>query len=171
MNVVVDRLKKEYSTMRLGRANPAILDSVTVPYQGGHASLQDLAQVTIKDPQNLMLNVHDEELIKDVQKAILTANLNLTPILDGKGIKVQIPKQEHREEMIKVASKIAENSKIKLRSIRQDGIRGLKNDTRLKYFTMDESVKMEKKVQAVVDKISKTIDEVLKAKTKEISGT
>ncbi|CAG8433219.1 531_t:CDS:2 [Ambispora gerdemannii] len=165
MNGIVDRLKKEYSTMRLGRANPAILDPVTVPYEGGHAPLKDIAQVTIKDPQNLMVNVHDEELIEDVQKAILAANLNLTPILDGKGITT-----EYREEMVKVASKIAENSKIKLRSIRQDGFKDLKNDTRQKYFTMDESAKMEKKVQAIVDKTSKTIDEVLKAKTKEISG-
>ncbi|CAG8610512.1 4747_t:CDS:2, partial [Dentiscutata heterogama] len=132
MNTILGRLKKEYGTMRIGQANPAILDSVMVPHENGSAPLRDLTQIIVKDPQTLLVHVHDEEMLKTVDKAIRNANLNLNPMIDGKGLKVPIPKitTEFREKMIKVASKIAENTKIKLRLARQDGLKDLKKDSK-----------------------------------------
>ncbi|KAG9289133.1 hypothetical protein G9A89_022442 [Geosiphon pyriformis] len=183
---VLEKLKKGYSTMRLGRASPAILDPVNVAHKGGQSPLKDIAQVIVKDPQTLMINVHDEELLGAVQKAILGANLNLNPVLDGKGLKVLIPKitSEYREEMIKIASKNAEYSKIHMRNIRQEEMKSLRQD--LRNASSDEIVRHEKKktalfgntnhvecfhkLQTVIEKAVKDIDEILKAKTKEILG-
>ncbi|CAG8446326.1 5861_t:CDS:2 [Diversispora eburnea] len=168
-NTIIEKLKKEYSTMRIGRANPAILDSVVVPYGGGSAPLKDLAQIVVKDPQTLLVRVHEEEILQAVDKAIRSANLNLNPMIDNKGLKVPIPKitTEYRENMVKTASKMAENAKIKIRLVRQDGLKELK---KIKTgISADEIKGLEKKFQLVIDKSVKDIDEILKAKSKEIT--
>ncbi|KAF0521037.1 ribosome recycling factor [Gigaspora margarita] len=171
MNTILGRLKKEYGTMRIGQANPAILDSVMVPYENGSAPLRDLTQIIVKDPQTLLVHVHDEEMLKTVDKAIRSANLNLNPMIDGKGLKVPIPKitTEFREKMIKVASKIAENTKIKLRLARQDGLKDLKKDSK-NGLPSDETKLLEKQLQLLIDKYVKDVDDSFKAKSKEISG-
>ncbi|CAG8814412.1 6665_t:CDS:2 [Racocetra persica] len=110
-------------------------------------------------------------MLKDVDKAIRCANLNLTPMIDGKGLKVPIPKvtTEFREKMIKIASKIAENTKTKLRLARQDGLKDLKKDSK-SGLPNDEAKLLEKQLQLLVDKYAKEVDDFFKAKSKEISG-
>ncbi|GBC04222.1 hypothetical protein RclHR1_05580007 [Rhizophagus clarus] len=171
INVVFERLKKEYSSMRIGRANPAILDPVSVPFKNSSAPLKDIAQIIVKDPQTLLVHVHEEELLKAVDKAIRSANLNLNSIIEGKSIKVPIPKitTEYRENMTKVVSKIAENAKIKIRLIRQDGMKDLKKDCANR-LPRDDEIILDKKLQSLIEKSVKDIDEILKVKTKEISG-
>ncbi|CAH1759181.1 10664_t:CDS:2 [Entrophospora sp. SA101] len=162
---LIERLKVEFSRLRIGTANPAILDSITIPYEGRNTVLKDVAQIIIKDPKTLLI-------LNEVDKAIRNANLNLNPIIEtNNSIKVPIPKitTEYREDITKVASKIAENSKIKLRLIRQDGMKDLKKDSK-KNISSDQIKLLEKSLQLFVDKSVKEIDDVLKAKTKEISG-
>ncbi|CAJ0647993.1 24539_t:CDS:2 [Entrophospora sp. SA101] len=164
---LIERLKVEFSRLRIGTANPAILDSITIPYEGRNTVLKDVAQIIIKDPKTLLVNI-----LNEVDKAIRNANLNLNPIIEtNNSIKVPIPKitTEYREDITKVASKIAENSKIKLRLIRQDGMKDLKKDSK-KNISSDQIKLLEKSLQLFVDKSVKEIDDVLKAKTKEISG-
>ncbi|CAI2182670.1 13192_t:CDS:2 [Funneliformis geosporum] len=171
VNAVIENLKKEYGSIRIGRANPAILDSVIVPFKGNSAPLKDIAQVIVKDPQTLIVHVHEEELIKAVDKSIRVANLNLNPMIEGKHIKVPIPKitTEYREKMTKFAAKLAESAKIKIRLVRQDGMKDLKHDCK-NGLSSDESKKLNKNLESLIEKFVIDVDEILKVKTKEISG-
>ncbi|CAB4495125.1 ribosome recycling factor [Rhizophagus irregularis] len=170
-NIVTEKLKKDYSSMRIGRANPAILDPVSVPFKDSSTPLKDIAQIIVKDPQTLLVHVHEEELLKAVDKAIRSANLNLNSVIEGKSIKVPIPKitTEYREKMTKVASKIAESAKIKIRRIREDGMKDLKKDCANR-LPRDEAIILTKKLQSLIEKSVKDVDEILKVKSKEISG-
>jgi len=144
---------------------------VTVPFKDSSAPLKDIAQIIVKDPQTLLVHVHEEELLKAVDKAIRGSNLNLNSMVEGNSIKVPIPKitTEYRENMTKAASKIAENAKIKIRLVRQDGMKDLKKDC-MNRLPRDEAITLDKKLQSLIEKSVKDVDEILKVKTKEISG-
>jgi len=116
----------------------------------------------------LLVNVHDPEVVTAVEKAIRVTDLGLNPIVDGKTLKVPIPKQtkEFRENMVKLASKAAEQTKTRIRAARQDGMHELKKDKAGQ--SSDEIGKLGRKVQTLTDKYVKDVDDVLKSKTKEI---
>ncbi|KAF9366005.1 hypothetical protein BGX34_006890 [Mortierella sp. NVP85] len=169
MGQCVERLKKEFTTMRTGTANPAILDPVMVKVEKRMVPLRDLAQVSIKDAKTLMVNVNDPELVAAIEKAIREAGLNLNPIADNKAVKVPVPKptKESREALVKQASVNAEKSKAIIRKLRQDGMKDLKKDLK-SGISSDEHYSLEKKAQTLHDKYIKEIEDALKAKTKEI---
>ncbi|OZJ02870.1 hypothetical protein BZG36_04090 [Bifiguratus adelaidae] len=171
MSDSVDRLKKEFANMQIGRASPAILDSVHVQIGSSRMSLRDIAQITIKDPQNLLVIVHDAEYLAEVDKAIRNAGLNLNPVVDGRAVRVPIPKQtkEFRDKMVKAAGKSAEASKTRIRSIRQDAMKDIKREVKLGR-SQNEGSKLETQVQALHDKWIKQIDQLLKAKSNEITS-
>ncbi|RCH99977.1 hypothetical protein CU098_011539 [Rhizopus stolonifer] len=166
----ISQLKEHLSSMRIGRANPSLLDKVRVHIEHSHFALKDLAQVTVRDPQTLMVTVHDSDYTSAVDKSIREAGLNLNPIIDNKGIKVPIPKpsKESRDKMAKLVSTTGEQTKSKIRSIRQDGMKQLKHDS--KHQSADEINKLTKTVQNLTDKYNKTIDELLKTKIKEVQS-
>ncbi|CAO0800172.1 unnamed protein product [Mucor circinelloides] len=166
----ISQLKEHLSVMRMGRANPSLLDNVRVRIEHSHFSLKDLAQVTVRDPQTLLVTVHDADYMSAVDKSIREAGLNLNPIIDNKVIKVPIPKptKESRDKMAKLVSTTGEQAKHKVRSLRQDGMKQLKHDS--KHQSADEIKKLEKTVQNLTDKYNKSIDELLKAKIKEIQS-
>ncbi|CAG8530462.1 9257_t:CDS:2 [Acaulospora morrowiae] len=147
----------------------AILEMVNVPCKDGSAPLKDLAQVVVKDPQTLLVHVHDEEMLKAVDKAIRIANLNLNPMVHEKGLSVTFPKvtTEYREKLVKAVSEISERTKIKVRLVRQDGLKSLKKDMKIR-LSNDELKASEKKLQLLIDNSIKDIDEISKAKSKEI---
>ncbi|KAI8636006.1 ribosome recycling factor domain-containing protein [Parasitella parasitica] len=167
---LISQLKEHLSVIRMGRANPSLLDNVRVRIEHSHFPLKDLAQVTIRDPQTLLVTVHDADYMSAVDKSIRDAGLNLNPVIDNKVIRVPIPKptKESRDKMAKLVSTTGEQSKHKVRSLRQDGMRQLKQD--YKHHSADEIKKLEKVVQNLTDKHNKTIDELLKAKIKEIQS-
>ncbi|KAF9196174.1 hypothetical protein BGZ49_002895 [Haplosporangium sp. Z 27] len=169
MGQCLERLKKDFTTMRAGTANPAILDPVMVKVDNKMVPLRDLAQVSIKDAKTLMVNVSDVELITSVEKAIREAGLNLNPIADNKAVKVPVPKptKEFRESLTKLASASAEKAKTIIRKLRQDGMKELKKDLK-SGMSEDENFGLEKKAQTMHDKYIKDIDDALKAKSKEI---
>ncbi|ORZ16087.1 ribosome recycling factor frr [Lobosporangium transversale] len=169
MGQCLERLKKDFSTMRAGTANPAILDPIKVKAGNSLVSLRDVGQVSIKDAKTLMVNVNDPELIVAVEKAIREAGLNLNPIADNKAVKVPVPKptKEFRETLSKNAAAAAEKSKTIIRKLRQDGMKDLKKDLKAG-MSEDENFTLEKKAQALHDKVIKDIDEALKSKAKEI---
>ncbi|KAK3810824.1 MAG: ribosome recycling factor domain-containing protein [Benniella sp.] len=169
MGQCLERLKKEFTTMRTGTANPAILDPVMVKVEKRMVPLRDLAQVSIKDAKTLMVNVNDPELVAAIEKAIREAGLNLNPIADNKAVKVPVPKptKESREALVKQASVNAEKSKAIIRKLRQDGMKDLKKDLK-SGISSDEHYSLEKKAQTLHDKYIKEIEDALKAKTKEI---
>ncbi|KAG2179883.1 hypothetical protein INT43_003669 [Umbelopsis isabellina] len=171
MNQVTDWLKKDLANIRIGRANPALLEGVNVNIESSHAPLHHIAQITIKDPQTLLVILHEQEYLQPVEKAIREAGLNLNPISDGKNLKVPIPKptKEHRDNMVKIANKAAEQAKVRIRSVRHDGMKDLKKDLKVG-VSSDEIKKLEKSVQNNTDSHVKEIDDILKSKTKEITS-
>ncbi|KAI8972001.1 ribosome recycling factor domain-containing protein [Mycotypha africana] len=166
----IAHLRDQLVTMRVGRANPALLDNVRVRIENSQFSLRDLAQITVRDPQTLLVTVHDNDYTSAVEKSIREAGLNLNPIVDNKMIKVPIPKptKESRDKMAKLVSNMGEQFKLKVRAIRQDGMKHLKQD--LKHQPADQIKKLEKTVQNMTDKYNKTIDDILKSKIKEIQS-
>ncbi|KAI9315835.1 ribosome recycling factor domain-containing protein [Dichotomocladium elegans] len=170
MDGTLAHLKEQFSTMRIGRANPAILDNVRVRIDNTNFALRDLAQVTIRDPQTLLVSVHDAEFRTAVDKSIRESGLNLNPVIDNELIRVPIPKatKETRDKMSKVVSQMSEQMKAKIRTIRQDGMKQLKHDS--KHAPADEIKKMEKLVQTMTEKHNKAIEDLIKAKVKEIQS-
>ncbi|KAI9282794.1 ribosome recycling factor domain-containing protein [Umbelopsis sp. AD052] len=171
MNQVSDWLKKDLSGIRIGRANPALLEGVSVSIEQSHVPLHHITQITVKDPQTLLVILHEPDYLSPVEKAIREAGLNLNPISDGKNLKVPIPKptKEHRDNMVKIANKAAEQARTRIRSVRQDGMKDLKKDQKAG-LSEDEVKKMEKQVQKYTDSHVKEIDDILKSKTKEITS-
>ncbi|KAG0248850.1 hypothetical protein BG011_009859 [Mortierella polycephala] len=169
MGQCLERLKKDFMTMRAGTANPAILDPVRVKVDNKIVPLRDLAQISIKDAKTLMVNVSDVELIVTVEKAIREAGLNLNPIADNKAVRVPVPKptKEFRETLTKQASASTEKAKTIIRKLRQDGMKELKKDLKAG-MSEDENFTLEKKAQTLHDKYIKDSEDALKAKTKEI---
>ncbi|KAI8140909.1 ribosome recycling factor domain-containing protein [Fennellomyces sp. T-0311] len=170
MDSTISSLKENFKTLRVGRANPAILDSVRVRIDGSTFHLRDLAQVTIRDPQTLLVSVHDSEFRSAVDKSIRESGLNLNPVVDNEMIRVPVPKatKETRDKMTKLVSQMSEQMKSKIRNIRQDGMKQLKQDS--KVASTDEIKKLEKVVQTLTDKHNKDVDELIKAKIKEIQS-
>ncbi|SAL96809.1 hypothetical protein [Absidia glauca] len=170
----INALKEQFSALRIGRANPAILDTVRVHIEDVSFSLRDLAQVTIRDPQTLLsvLTTFDfaEKYQAIVDKSIREAGLNLNPVLDSKFIRVPIPKptKESRDKMAKMASQVAEQSKSRVRLVRQDGMKQLKTDAKTQ--SKDDIKRTEKLVQTLTDKYNKEVDDLLKLKLKEIQS-
>ncbi|KAG1049141.1 hypothetical protein G6F43_008513 [Rhizopus delemar] len=164
----IQSLKEHLSNIRVGRAAPSLLDSVKVRIENTSYPLKDLAQVTVRDPQTLMVISHDEDYVSSIDKAIRDAGLNLNPMIESKGIRVPIPKttKETRDKMAKLVNTTGEQSKTKIRSIRQDAMKLLKEDK--KHQSADDIKKLEKSVQNMTDKFNKAIDDLLKAKVKEI---
>ncbi|KAF9426838.1 hypothetical protein BGZ94_005939 [Podila epigama] len=165
----LERLKKDFMTMRAGTANPAILDPVMVKIESKMVPLRDLAQVSIKDAKTLMVNVNDPEFTAAIEKAIRGAGLNLNPIAENKAVRVPVPKptKEFRESLTKLAAASAEKAKTIIRKLRQDGMKDLKKDLKAG-MSEDENYTLEKKAQALHDKYIKDAEDALKAKTKEI---
>ncbi|KAF9575020.1 hypothetical protein EC968_004517 [Mortierella alpina] len=165
----LERLKKDFTTMRAGTANPAILDPVMVKLEGKMVPLRDLAQVSIKDAKTLTVNVNDNELTAPIERAIREAGLNLNPIADNKAVRVPVPKptKEFRESLTKMASASTEKAKTIIRKLRQDGMKDLKKDLKAG-MSEDENYSLEKKAQTLHDKYIKDAEDALKAKTKEI---
>ncbi|KAL1926919.1 hypothetical protein VTP01DRAFT_5249 [Rhizomucor pusillus] len=170
MDNIVKSLKEHYASMRVGRANPALLDGVRVKIDGSMYPLRDLAQVTIKDAQTLLVAVHDPDFRSDVDKSIREAGLNLNPVIDNEMIRVPIPKptKDSKDKMAKSVAQMGEQAKSKLRNVRQDGMKALKQDA--KHESADVIKKLEKLVQNMVDSHNKAIDELIKSKTKEIQS-
>ncbi|KAI8377495.1 ribosome recycling factor domain-containing protein [Radiomyces spectabilis] len=164
----IDWLKDHFATMRVGRANPALLDNVRVRIETSNYPLRDLAQITIRDPQTLLVTVHDADYLSAVDKSIRESGLGLNPVVDNKLIRVPIPKpsKESRDKMTKLAHQTAEQAKSKIRAIRQDGMKQLKADAA--HQSKDDIKKLEKQVQALTDKYNKSVDDMLKTKSKEI---
>ncbi|KAF9547075.1 hypothetical protein EC957_008924 [Mortierella hygrophila] len=169
MGQCLERLKRDFMTMRAGTANPAILDPVSVKVENKMVPLRDLAQVSIKDAKTLMVNVNDVELTGAIEKAIREAGLNLNPIADNKAVRVPVPKptKEFRESLTKLAAASTEKAKTIIRKLRQDGMKELKKDLKAG-MSEDENYGLEKKAQTLHDKYIKDAEEALKVKTKEI---
>ena len=166
----VDNLKSEFIGIRAGRANPHIVDKVTVDYYGTPTPLQQIGNVTVQDGKVLVISVWDNGALKDVEKALIAANLGINPVNDGKVIRLVFPdlNEERRKAIAKEIKAISENSKVAIRNIRRDANDGLKKLKKDNNITEDELAGFEKDVDKSVNKFVETVDKMYKEKETEI---
>ncbi len=163
-------LTNELSTIRAGRANPHILNDVTVDYYGTPTPLNQAANISVPEARMLQIQPWDASLIKEIEKAILVADLGLTPTNDGKTIRLVFPEltEDRRKELAKDVKKKGENAKVAVRNIRRDANDDAKKQNKDGEISDDELSNIEKDIQDATDKYIKEIDQAIDDKTKEI---
>jgi ribosome recycling factor len=170
MKKAMDALKKSLGTIRTGRANVGMLDPVRVNYYGTPSPLSQVASITVADARMLMVKPWEKDLLKDIEKGILEANLGLTPATDGEVVRVPIPTltEERRKEFVKQARNKCEDGKVAVRNARRDANDMLKAATKDGDISEDEEKRGLKAVQDLTDGYVKSVDEILNTKEAEI---
>ncbi len=170
MEKSLDSLYGEFQTIRAGRANPHLLDKLTVDYYGSPSSLQQVANITVPEARMIQIQPWESSLIKEIEKAILCSDLGLTPSNDGKVIRLVFPEltEERRKELVKDIKKKAEGTKVAIRNIRRDANDAVKKQVKASEISEDESKQFEDKIQKLTDKYVAEVDKAVEAKSKEI---
>ena len=170
MKKSIEILRKDLMTMRAGRANPSILDKLTVDYYGAITPLNQIANISAPEPRLITIQPWDKTIIPAVEKSILKSDLGLNPSSDGAIIRIIIPQltQERRMELVKTLKKKGEDTRVSLRNIRRDSNEKLKSMEKSKEITEDENKKSQDEVQKLTDKYIKEVDHVLEVKENEI---
>jgi ribosome recycling factor len=170
MTKTIEVFIDELHTVRAGRANPSLLDHITVEYYGTPTPLNQLASVSAPEARLLQIQPYDKGAMSDIEKAILTSDLGLNPSNDGKVIRLSIPMltEERRKELVKVVKKMAEESKVAIRNERRHAIDQLKKMEKNNELTEDDLKRAEKEVQELVDEHIDRVDELAEKKEKEI---
>jgi len=167
MDKAVDAVKREFSTVRTGKATTSLLDLVRVEAYGNLMPLNQVGSVAVPEPKLLTIQPWDKGLLKAIEKAILSSDLGLTPSNDGNLIRIPLPPltEERRKELAKVIHKFAEEGRVAIRHARTEAIARIK---KTEHVSDDEKKHAEKDVQKLHDDHMKTVDEVVKAKEVEI---
>ena len=170
MDKALDHLQEEFGAVRAGRANPRVLDRITVEYYGSETPLNGVATITSPDARTLVISPWDSKLLKDIQKAIQSSDLGINPQNDGKVVRLVFPQltEERRKELTKQVKKYAEDGKVALRNLRRDGMDYIKKLKKNSEITEDEQKKAEKDLQDLLDKYIKKVDDATAAKEKEL---
>ena len=170
MEKALDALSSDLVGIRTGRASPALVDRLLVDYYGVQTPLNQLASVAVPEPRLLAIRAWDQTGLAAIEKAIRKSDLGLTPMNDGKIIRISIPRltEERRKELVKVVRKMAESSKVALRNIRRDANEHLKGLEKNKKISQDQLRQWIEKVQTSTDKFIEKADGVLSVKEKEI---
>jgi len=163
-------LKREFNRVRTGRASASLLDGIRLDYYGTPTPLNQLASISTPEPRLILIQPWDPQALAEIEKAILKSELGLNPNNDGKVLRIAIPPltEERRKELVKVTRKMAEETKIALRSIRRDANEMIKDLKKEKEITEDDSFKAQDEIQKITDDFVKKIDEMAEAKEKEI---
>lgn len=171
MEGALDNFQSELAGLRTGRASASLLDPVTVDAYGAQMPLNQVASVSAPEPRMLTVQVWDAGQTKAVEKAIRDSGLGLNPMSEGTMIRVPIPdlNEERRQELVKVAGKYAEQTRIAIRNIRRDGMDVLKRLEKDSEISQDDRKSMSEDIQSLTDKYVKKVDETLAAKESEIT--
>ncbi len=170
MEKALEILREDLKALRTGRASPALLEKVKVEYYGTLVPLNQLASITAPEPRLLVVRPWDASALGAIEKAILKSDLGLTPMNDGKVIRINIPRltEERRKELVKVLSKRLEEAKIAVRNCRRDGLEQLKELQEEKLISEDEFFRAKEKLDELTGEMIEKIDEIGEAKKKEI---
>ncbi len=171
MQQTIEATQRSFNTIRTGRANASILDRIMVDYYGSPTPLKSLANVSIPDSSTITIQPFDPGSLGTIEKAIMMSDLGLTPNNDGSIVRLNIPPltSDRRQELVKVASKIAEEGKVALRNIRRDAIDDVRKQEKSSDISEDESRDLQDSIQEITDKFVKKIDELLADKEKDIT--
>ena len=170
LNKSIDALKREFGSLRAGRATPSLLDKVMVDYYGTPTPVNQVAKVSVPEARMIMIQPWEKTMLHEIEKAIMKSELGLSPNSDGTAIRLSIPQltQERRKELVKTVSKKAEEAKVAIRNIRRDANEHIKKLEKDKEITEDESKKAQESVQKLADKYVKVVDTTRAAKEKEV---
>ncbi|MCI5884974.1 MAG: ribosome recycling factor [Clostridiales bacterium] len=166
----LDVLKEKLNSVRAGRANPALLDQVSVECYGSVMPIKNISNISAPDPRTIMVSPFDPSTMKDIEKAILAANLGFNPSNDGKVIRLVVPPltEERRKEITKTVKKMGEEDKVAIRNLRKNANDELKKEEKAGELTEDDLKSELEDVQKKIDKAIKSIDEIVAKKEKEI---
>lgn len=170
MNKTIAVLKRDLGGLRAGRANPQLLERITVDYYGTATPINQLGNISSPEPRLLVINLWDAKMIPLVEKAIQKSDLGINPTNDGKLIRLIFPEltEERRKDLVKTIKKKAEESKVAIRSIRRDANETLKKQKKDSDITEDDQKNLEKEAQEITDSAIKEIDKIAADKEKEI---
>jgi ribosome recycling factor len=170
MDKSISFLVKEFSTIRAGRANPSVLDRITVDYYGQKTALNAVATISTPDPRSLLIQPWDASILKEIEKSIQASDLGINPTNDGKSIRLVFPQltEERRKDLTKQIRKLAEDSKVALRNIRREAMDQYKQEKKNSEITEDYFRVLEKEIQELLDSKISEIDELVAAKEEEL---
>jgi ribosome recycling factor len=173
MSKSIEHFKEELAGFRTGKASPALVENIRVQYYGSQVKLRELATISTPEPRLIVINAYDPTSLPEIEKAILSANIGITPVNDGRVIRLPIPElsMERRNELVKLARKRAEDTRVAIRNIRRDANEHIKKLEKSKEITEDEMELATKQIQDNTDKFMAQIDEILSAKEKDILGS
>lgn len=170
MDKTILSLEEEFNTIRVGRANPHILDKIVVDYYGSMTPLNQVGNITVPEARLLLIQPWDASMIKKIEKAIQMSDVGINPTNDGKAIRLVFPEltEEKRKEQSKEVKKKGEAAKVAIRNIRRDGMESFKKQKKDSDMTEDDFKNIEKEMQDLTDKFIKEIDRRIENKTKEV---
>lgn len=170
MDKAINALLNEFSSIRAGRANPAVLNKINIDYYDVQTNISQLANISVPDGRTLLIQPWDASTIPEIEKSIMKSDLGITPNNDGKLIRLSFPPltQERRVEITKSLQRLAEQAKVSIRNIRRDAIDHFKSQKKKSEITEDELASIEKKIQNLTDKKIKDIEALLDKKEKEV---
>ena len=170
MGKCVNALESELATIRAGRANPSVLDRITVDYYGAPTPINQMASISVSEARILVVQPFDSSTLKSIEKAIQASDLGINPTNDGRVLRIAFPQltEDRRKELCKQVSKICEESKVAVRNVRRDALDKLKAKKKNSEITEDDMKEAEKNVQKLTDKFIEEIDKVGADKDKEI---
>ncbi len=170
MQKSIEYLAKDLSTLRAGRANPAMLEKITVDYYGEPTPINQIGNITVPEARLLVIQPWDKSIIAEIEKAIFRSDLGITPSNDGVVIRIAIPQltEDRRKELVKMVKKKGEETKVAIRNIRRESNDLLKVSEKDKLISEDENKKGMDEIQNLTDKWVKNVDQVLQAKEKDI---
>ncbi len=166
----IDVFSQNLSEVRAGRANPAILNKISVEYYGVPTPINQVAGISVPEARTIVIQPWDASVLKAIEKAILASDIGLNPNNDGKLIRLNFPEltADRRKELAKDIRKMAEDAKVSIRSIRRDGMDDVKEEQKKSEITEDQKADFEDKIQKLTDKYVAEIDKLLENKEKEI---
>ena len=170
MQKAVAYYEESLSEIRAGRANPAILNKISVEYYGVSTPINQVAGISVPEARTIVIQPWDASILKDIEKAIIASDIGLNPNNDGRMIRLNFPEltEERRKEIVKDIRKIAEEARVGIRAIRRDGMDDAKAKQKNSEITEDEKASMEDKIQKLTDKYIAEVDTILEKKEKEI---
>ncbi|MDY6846478.1 MAG: ribosome recycling factor [Chloroflexota bacterium] len=170
MQTALDLLEEDLSTIRTGRASPSLIERMPVEYYGTNTPLIQLASISVPEPRQLLIRPFDPSTLKDIDRAILASDLGLTPNNDGKVIRLTMPQltEERRHELVRVVNNRMEETRVRIRNIRRDLIRDLREFEKESLISEDDLERGEKELQDLTNKMNDKVQKIGEKKEKEI---
>jgi len=166
----LDHLHESFGTLHTGRATPAMVDQVMVQAYGSMMKLQEVASISVPEPQMILIQPWDKTVVKAIETSMRESDLQLNPVVDGEQIRIAVPQltEEKRRELVKIMNEKAEEARIHVRQIREEEMKSLKEQEKSGKISEDDLFRMEKEVQSLVDQVNKEIKEASEQKESDL---